>query len=391
MIYNKRIILISGFFGLLLIFCNRCSLAGEQATRRPLKILFALGCFPLLPETFIVNQLTGMIDRGHKIAICSSHPGQKKIHPDVLKYKLLDRTYYGTIPSDIATYDIILCQFGPLGKKWLKIKKELGLKAKIVTCFRGYDITKEVKGKGPDVYDSLFKEGDLFLPVCDYFKNIMIDLGCDAKKIIVHHSAIDIKRFSFRKEKKGEGLSIVSVNRLVPKKGTSYAISAVCSLIKKYPHIRYSIMGDGELKQRLNAAINKGRAQRTIKLLGWGTHDDVAKLLRTADIFVLPSVTARDGNEEGIPNALKEAMAVGIPVVSTYHAGISELVDNGKTGFLVACADSKELARKIEYLIKHPEERLNMGVLARERIEQEYDTEKLNDRLVSILYALLDK
>lgn len=359
---------------------------------RPLKILFVVGCFPLLPETFIVNQLTGLIDRGHEIAIYSSHMGQKKIHPDVLKYGLLNLTSYGQLPFDIASYDIILCQFGPLGKKFIKIKKELGLKAKIVTCFRGYDITQEVQEKGRHVYDTLWKEGDLFLPVCEYFRDVMIDLGCNPNKIIVHHSAIDLDRFAFRSKKKGsDGISIVSVNRLVPKKGTFYAINAVRALLKKYPTIRYNIMGDGRLKSYLANIIERSGTQRNIKLLGWGTHDDVAELLKTADIFVLPSLTDSSGNMEGIPNALKEAMAVGIPVVSTYHAGIAELVENGKTGFLVRCGDSRELAQKIEYLLDNPQERARMGVLARKKVEDEYETNTLNDRLIAIFYELLKK
>lgn len=370
----------------------------ENVSERPLKILFALGCFPLLPETFIVNQLTGLIDRGHDIAIYSSHPGQTKVHPDVENYKLLRRTYYGKLPSDIAKYDIILCQFGPLGKKFLKIKNELGLKAKIVTCFRGYDITQEVKEKGKHVYDTLFEQGDLFLPVCDYFRRIMIDLGCPPEKIVVHHSAINLDRFAYNKDNcikdasskiKNKAIKLVSVNRLVPKKGTAYAIKAVASLLKKYPNLQYHIMGDGVMRRQLLRLIGQCRAQHAIKLLGWGTHDDVAKLLKTADIFLLPSLTARDGNEEGIPNALKEAMAVGVPVISTHHAGIAELVDHGKTGFLVPPGNASALAEKIEYLIQHQQERATMGLRAREIVEREYDTDMLNDQLISLFYKLL--
>lgn len=362
-----------------------------EVEERPLKILFALGCFPLLPETFIINQLTGLIDRGHDIAIYSSHPGQSKVHPDVEKYKLLKRTYYGKLPSDMAKYDIILCQFGPLGKKFLKIKQELGLKAKIVTCFRGYDITQEVKEKGRHVYDTLFEKGDLFLPVCDYFKKIMIDLGCPREKIVVHHSAINLERFAYNNSNstKSKNIRLVSVNRLVAKKGTMHAIKAVASLLKKYPNLQYHIMGDGIMRRQLLRLINQCRAGHAIKLLGWGNHDEVAKLLKTADIFLLPSLTDRTGNEEGIPNALKEAMAVGVPVISTHHAGIAELVEHGTSGFLVQPGNAVALAEKIEYLIKHQQERADMGLAARAIVEREYDTDILNDQLITLFYKLL--
>jgi colanic acid/amylovoran biosynthesis glycosyltransferase len=361
----------------------------HELAGRPLKILFALGCFPLLPETFIVNQLTGLIDRGHDIAIYSSHPGQVKVHPDVERYKLLKRTYYGKLPADIAKYDIILCQFGPLGKKFLKIKEELGLKAKIVTCFRGYDITQEVKEKGKHVYDSLFEKGDLFLPVCDYFKKIMIGLGCPREKIVVHHSAINLDRFAYNNSAKSKNIRLVSVNRLVAKKGTMYAIKAVASLLKKYPNLQYHIMGDGIMRRQLSRLIAQCRAGHAIKLLGWGNHDEVAKLLKTADIFLLPSLTDRTGNEEGIPNALKEAMAVGVPVISTHHAGIAELVEHGKSGFLVPPGNAAALADKIEYLIQHQQERTDMGLASRAIVEREYDTDILNDQLIALFYKLL--
>jgi len=357
---------------------------------RPLKILCVVGSFPLLPETFILNQLTGLIDRGHDVRIYAAHRGQRKVHPNVTKYKLIERAYYGALPPDLARYDIILCQFGPLGRKFAKIKKDFGLKAKVITCFRGYDISQEVQRKGRHVYDHLFKDGDLFLPVCSYFKDKLIYLGCDPKKIKVHHSAIDLNRFVFREKRKGEGMHVVSVNRLVPKKGTFYAIQAVSSLLKEYSGLRYSVLGDGHLKSYLEHLIRKKGAQHRIKLLGWGTQDDVIELLKTADVFVLPSLTAADGNEEGIPNAIKEAMATGIPVVSTFHAGIAELVDDGKTGFLVPSGDSQSLAQRIEYLLNNPEERRKMGVLGRKRVEAEYDTDKLNDRLIEIFYELLN-
>lgn len=410
MIRNKRlcvsVAVIIGISISILVGLVSVSYGSDQYQKplRPLKILCVVGSFPSLPETFILNQLIGLIDRGHRVAIYASQKGQQKMHPDLIKYRLLDYTYYGELPPDIDSYDIILCQFGTLGNQFLPIKKELGLKAKLVTCFRGHDITREIQEKGERVYDQLFAQGDLFLPVCTYFKDILIDLGCPPEKIKVHHSGIDLDRFAFRdteisdiemrdtkiRERKKESITIVSVNRLIPKKGTVYAINAVRLLSKKYPTLQYKIMGDGPLRQQLMAHVNEHKMHRAIKLLGWGTHDEVAALLQRADIVVLPSLTGADGNEEGIPNILKEAMAVGIPVVSTYHAGIAELVKDGETGFLVACANSKELARKIEYLIEHPEVRAQMGIAGRACVEQEYDTNKLNDQLVDYFYALLD-
>jgi len=393
-IMNKKVL----FFIMLIMVNKIVGISFDiKLTRRPLKILCALRTFPVLSEVFIINQLTGFVDRGHDLSIYAMRSKQNMVHPVILKYNLLDCTYYN-LPPDIHDYDIIICQFGTLGQKFVEIKKNLGLKAKIITCFRGYDISREIKEKGKHIYDSLFEKGDYFLPVCNYFRNILIELGCPEHKIRVHHSAVDFKKFVLNDKNKtskegnrdNEKITIVSVNRLVPKKGTIYSIRAIVSLLKKYPQIQYLIMGDGPLHDDLMNAIHRYGAADNIKLLGWGNHDDVLRLLNQADIFVLASMTDKEGNEEGIPNCLKEAMSVGIPVVSTDHAGINELVEDGKTGFLVRSKFVLGLAKKIEYLIKNRQEARAMGIAAHDHVQLEYDTEKLNDQLIEIFYSLLD-
>jgi len=111
--------------------------------------------------------------------------------------------------------------------------------------------------------------------------------------------------------------------------------------------------------------------------------------LDDSNIFVLPSITTRDGDQEGIPNAIKEAMARGLPVVSTYHAGIPELIEDGISGFLVPECNEKALAEKIEYVISHPEIWQSIEEAGRKKIEEEYDKEKINDRLIEIFNQLV--
>lgn len=376
----------------IIIFWGMFPLASE-CVAKPLNILFVVGNFPVLPETFIINQITGLIDRGHNIDIFSlSRGNSSKVHHDVIEYKLLDRTTYKIIPKNLNKYDIILCQFGPLGKQFVNHRKKLNFKAKIVTCFRGYDMSQTIRYNGPDVYRQLFKEGDLFLPVCDYFKEKLINLGCDPKKIMVHHSAIDPARFMFVSDRSDrvDTAHIVSVCRLVPKKGIEYAIRAVGELVKKYPSLQYHIVGNGMLKEKLGRLIAQQKLEKNVKLLGWKTQKEVIEELNDADLVVLPSVTAQDGNEEGIPNALKEPMSMGIPVVGTYHAGLEELIKDDVSGYLVEQRDVSELALKMDLLIANPGIRKRMGVEGRKTIEEEYDVEKLNDRLVEIFYALLE-
>jgi colanic acid/amylovoran biosynthesis glycosyltransferase len=100
--------------------------------------------------------------------------------------------------------------------------------------------------------------------------------------------------------------------------------------------------------------------------------------------FLAPSVTAADGNQDAPVNTLKEAMAMGLPVISTYHGGIPELVEDGVSGFLVPERDAKAIAQKLDYLISHPEIWVQMGRSGRRQVEDKYDMEKLNDELVKI-------
>jgi len=373
--------------------------------QKPWKILFVVSTFPPNSGTAVLNQITGLVDRGLDVYIYAKKNGLLELsHPDMIKYNLLKRTYFNSpsqgkeknkfnnLPPDLATFDIIYCQFGYRATEFLPIKEKRNLKAKFVTCFRGSDLSKHVK-ENRNKYDLLFKKGDLFLPVCNAFRRRLISLGCDPKKIIVHHSAIDCEKFSFNPPtlNGGDMINMVTVCRLTEKKGLTYSIRAVAQLIRKYPGIRYDIVGFGPLEQELKQLIKRLGAQNNIRLVGRASEDEVAAILDNTHIFLLASVTASNGDEEGIPNSLKEAMARGIPVISTFHSGIPELVDNGVSGFLVSQRNTTMLANKIEYLINNPDLWYKMGLAGRKKVKDGYDKEKINDRLVNIFKRLINQ
>jgi len=168
------------------------SLFGKK--QRPLKILFVVSTFPPYSGTAVLNQITGLIDRGHDVYVYTKKKGPLELsHPDMIKYDLLKRTYCNSpsqgkkknrlnnLPPDLATFDIIYCQFGYRAVEFLPIKEERNLKAKFVTCFRGSDLSKHVK-ENPNKYKLLLNKGDLFFPVCNAFRRRLISLGCDPKK-----------------------------------------------------------------------------------------------------------------------------------------------------------------------------------------------------------------
>lgn len=387
---KKKSIILSLFF-----LCSTLS-AGHFVENRRLKILFVVGSFPAASQTFILNMMTGLIDQGHDISIFAFNKGDKKfyLHPNIKKYHLLDSVTYKKLPKILPHYDIVLCQFGYIGKKFAEMKKKQTWlkKRKMVVCFRGSDITRQ-KWNDPQVYKKTFKMMDLALPVCDYFKKRLITLGCSSKKIKVHYSAIDCSQFAFsqREKKADDPIRLLSVSRLVKKKGIEYAIQAVALVIQKYPNLHFTIVGDGPEKEYLEHLIKDLGLQDAISLWGWGSQQEVVALLKQSHIFLLPSTTAPDGNEEGIANALKEAMATGLIAVGTRHAGTPELIEDGVTGFLVPEKSVAELSQVIEYAIEHPEQWGPIGLAARQKIEEKFETKKSIQQLEHIFYQLLNE
>ncbi|MBD2046336.1 glycosyltransferase [Coleofasciculus sp. FACHB-64] len=412
-----------------------------------MRIAFIVGKFPTVSETFILNQIVGLIERGHEIDIYAQKPGDTaKIHPDVERYQLLDRTYYvpeqrpanpliyvikaiwlllANFPKNPVAflrslnvfkygkeaaslrmlyttfsllpflsnkpYDIIHCQFGPLGFLGMYFRTIAASRAKVIISFRGSDLTMYLSQYGDDIYKKLFEKGDCFLPICKHFKNKLISLGCNEKKIIVLRSGIDCNRFSFKtRYPHPDGkVRIVSTGRLIEKKGIEYGIRAIANLTKMNLNVEYNIIGDGSLKPDLQQLIQELDVGNIVNLLGWKQQQEVVQILNNSHIFVAPCVTSKDNNQEGIPNVLKEAMAMGLPVASTYHSGIPELVEDGVSGFLVAERDVNALTEKLGYLIAHPEVWPEMGAAGRAYVEKHYEIGQLNDHLVEIYEKLL--
>ncbi|MDO8142406.1 MAG: glycosyltransferase [Candidatus Brocadiales bacterium] len=408
-----------------------------------MRIAFIVSKFPALSQTFILNQITGLIDRGHRVDIFAvQSDNNPKIHPDVTQYNLLNHTYYfrelpsGTLRRyieitgliikyfykkprsllktwrlsrrgkgsilkilcagfpflDKYPYDIIHCHFGPNGILGILLKDLGVIKGKVVATFHGYDMSSYIQKHGAGVYKNLFLKGDLFLPVSERWENKLMELGCSHQKIIVHRMGINTSKFCFSTHTPGKDgkVRLLTIARLIEKKGVQYAVQAVAEALSKYPNIEYSIAGDGPLKITLEGLIERLNIGDNVKLLGWKQQEEIVELLKNADILIAPSIVGENGDEEGIPVVLMEALAQGIPVLSTQHSGIPELVQNGESGFLVPERNTDALAGKLEILIKHPEMRLQMGRAGREYVERYYNIDKLNDKLSELFQLLLN-
>lgn len=405
-----------------------------------MRIAYFVNEFPALSQPFVLNQLAGMIARGHDVHIyASKRVNAAETHAIVRDYGMMERTRflyeYPTslwkripylikrwVSSDLfyqpmviwrsldtrqyrresragrflsavlsirrpRDYDVIHCQFGVLAPLALQLRAVGAISGPLVVSIRGFDVTQYIRDR-PGFYDTVFPHVGVFLPVSESLRQRLLLLGCKADQISIHRSGIDCKKFVWRIRSRGanQPFDVLSVARLVEKKGLSYGIEAVARLIQRGHALRYRIIGEGPLRESLQALINHHGIQAHVELLGSRTHEQTIALLDQAHVFMAPSVTAGDGDQEGIPNVVKEAMAAGVPVLSTHHSGIPELVTEGVTGYLVPERDTPALAERLEFLYQHPEEWPKLATAARRVVETEYDQEALNVSLEQ-LYA----
>lgn len=178
---------------------------------------------------------------------------------------------------------------------------------------------------------------------------------------------------------------ILSVGRLVPKKGLGDLIAACQILHGEGIRFRCVIVGEGPLRQTLEAQIAKRGLANVVSLKGAMTHADLVTLYRESDIFALSPCVLANGDRDGIPNVIAEAMAIGVPVVSTAVSGIPELVQNGVTGLLVPSESPPELATALRRLLGDPEYGLRLARNARERIAQQFDCRQTTEALLKLM------
>jgi colanic acid/amylovoran biosynthesis glycosyltransferase len=289
--------------------------------------------------------------------------------------------------------DLIHCHFGPNGRLAAILKHYNLVRGKVTTTFHGYDVSTYLQQKPQNYYDVLFKHGDLFLCVNHNYLMAIRALGAPAERSYLFHIGVDCNSFPYhpRKYDPKQPLHFICIARMTEKKGHTYLIESYNRLVKSHPDlpVHLDLIGDGPLfSQIVNMVDSKGLHDK-VTLHGALQHDQVKKHLSAAHIFVLPSVTASDGDMEGIPVVLMEAMAQGLPVISTVHSGIPELIENGVSGLLAEEKNAEELYEKMAFLALHPKKWRKMTDAARAKIEKDFNRQIQTDVLLNAFNRLL--
>jgi colanic acid/amylovoran/stewartan biosynthesis glycosyltransferase WcaL/AmsK/CpsK len=399
-----------------------------------MKIAFIVDEFPSISQTFVLNQITGLLERGHHVDVFTRELtiGAQQ-HPDIARYRLMERTHHLACPTNRWTrvtrgaglclrkmranpravlgslnvfrygrgalsltllfqtapffrrYDIVHCQFGHNGRFGAMLKK-LGLQKKLVVTFHGYDVRAALEGGG-SLYGDLWDEADCLIAISNYNRDHLLRFGGDPEKIVYHPVGIDCKRFGYKRSTAPGGgpVRILSVARLVQEKGLEFGIRAFHLLAETRPSVplRYDIIGEGPLRARLQNLIDDLRLGASIRLLGAKSQNEVIEALRASDILLAPSLA------EALPVSLMEAHAVGLPVLATQVGSVDQIVEDGISGFLVPPGDVAALRRGLTDLMDSAAKRADMGRRGRCHVEQHYDIDRLNDRLVNLYQELL--
>ncbi len=210
--------------------------------------------------------------------------------------------------------------------------------------------------------------------------------GTSAARVHRVYNGLDLDQFAYSPPVE-RGRQLVSVGRLVEKKGFEDLIDACALMVARGSRFKCAIVGCGPLEDALGERIDRLGLRDTVRLLGARPQGEVMRLVQEAAVFAAPCVIGNDGNRDGLPTVLLEAMALGTPCVSTDVTGIPEIVEDGKTGLMVPQHDPERLASVIQCLLDKPELRVRLAKNARALVEERFDIHQNAARIRAIFGA----
>lgn len=412
-----------------------------------MKLAIFVDEFPVLSQTFVLNQIRGLIEADLDVTVLARIAGNDdaKQHPDFafcqsrakIQYlnpeprtklpKLLHRigttlqglvrpaTYRKTLSSlnarrfgHLSTrlilpplaaksnkhlkFDVILCHFGTGGVLMNCLRELQLIEGKIATIFHGRDVSSEQElMRYARHYSRLFTATELLLPITELWKTRLNELGCPADKLRVHRMGVSLDTFDFseKPEETGKPFKLFSAARFTEKKGLKYALKAVAQVSRSVDLV-YSIAGYGEQEQELKELVKRLQIEDRVNFIGPINQTEVLAQMIESHAYLLPSVTAANGDMEGLPVSIMEAMAVGTPVISTFHSGIPELITHQENGLLSEERNVEQLTENIKLCADSPGLRHKLALRARAKIESEYSIARLNAQLVKLLKGLME-
>jgi colanic acid/amylovoran biosynthesis glycosyltransferase len=259
------------------------------------------------------------------------------------------------------------------------------LRVPLVVTLHGSDVTKRIDFEHR--YSALWKKASIFLCVSEFIRRKAEDAGFPKEKLRVHYIGVDTEAFRPQRETK-QSNTVLFVGRLVEKKGCAALLHAMAEPRTKAANVRTVVIGDGPLRPTLEQLAD--RLGISCQFLGGQSESVVREWMASAKVFCGPSVTATDGDSEGLGMVFAEAQAMGTPVVSSQHGGIPEVVVHGRTGLLAPEGDFKALAQHILFFLENEQIRQKCAQRGREWIEKRFNLKIQTRTLEEIYFAVCE-
>ena len=400
---------------------------------------FILKGYPRLSETFIVNEILLLEQLGHPLHIFAMrNPGEAKVHDSVRRVRApvtyipdyFWRGFFVFIGANLRLW------WNRPGVYWQAFRFALArsLRQRSSSTIKrfaqaAYLVQKKMPGTGVAHFHAHFSHGpttvayfagwltgmnysfsahakDIYLQERDFLREKIRRArfvvtctefnrahlarvgGEDARVVRVYHGN-DLQLFKPEREKKTPTPVILSIGRFVPKKGFPVLLQALHQLRQTGVNFQAYLIGGGELKNELEKLITRLDLRGGVKLLPQMSQQELLAYYRQAEVFALACEVQKDGDRDGIPNVLVEAMAMGIPAVSTAISGIPELIENGVNGLLVPEKNPAALAAAINTLLQHGELARRLGLAGRARVEREFDAQRNVEKIGALLREAL--
>ena len=273
------------------------------------------------------------------------------------------------------------------------------LKLPTIVSGYGWDVSSfplKKFGYGRKYIQPIFREMDLFIAMSEDMRRDMMKIGCPDSKIVVHYFGNEINRFVFpeRQYKYKTELRILFCGRLAGKKAPHLVLNALKILEDEknnMPDWKLVFVGDGPLRGLLEAKVSEFGWNDKVDFIGHIPYHDIrfVEEYKKADIYILPSMTV-NGEKEGIPGSLIEAMASGLPCISTHHAGIPSVITDGHDGFLAREGDTRAIAGLLEILLREPDVRERIGKAAAKKALVSFNLQDRTKVLESIYDNILN-